>query len=223
MNWLKCLVFGVAWLGLYCSENVRAGFVMQFADANGSLVTQYPTIEVGQTVDIYVYLLQETGTTLLTDEGIFSVVFHVDYSDQTIAQVLTKEEILPNSLLSPGNNSTLVDGSAIVDLASDGNPGSNFGTPQEPNRMFLTKLHVTGLSVGTMQFSFRDLEGDGFLTLDSNDFDRAVDFSATATLNVVATPEPSSVLLMLVGSGLVAPRLFRRVSSKGRGLGSHTT
>ncbi len=155
--------------------------------------------------------MQDTGTTLLTDEGLFSVAFRVDYSDQSIAQVLTNNDIQPNSVLNFNNNSTLVDGGVIVDLASDPGDGLNFGTPQEPDRMLLTKLHVTGLSVGTMEFRFNDLAGDGFITLNNNDFDFAVDFDANkVTLNVVATPEPSSIVLMLIGGGLMTPRLAKR-------------
>jgi hypothetical protein len=190
----------------------RAAIQFQLADPAGVEQNNFVIGNIGQTVDVNVYLRQSGLDTLLTDEGLFSAGVRLTYGSPGIAEVLSVLDIAPNPAFD--NPTALLkdigSGYVALDMATD-MFGPNFPVFPElstPDRIWLGTFTFTGLSLGSVQITAMDDPGlDNTLTGLGTLLDPQIG-SDQGTVNVV--PEPSG-LVLFAGLALIAvPYLWLR-------------
>lgn len=192
----------IALLGLPAAS-ARADFIYQFEQSNY-------TVAPGGTVPVRVFL-QETVTTQLRDEGLFSGAVKVNWDNAPVpsdpARVLQDADIVPN----PGfNGFTLLERtatSAALYGEIQNNP-ADLLHPVETSAPFRILLGTFTFTAGLVNGQVTHLQAKDFdpsldetVTGQGHVLDSAISVG-TATVTVTAAsavPEPSSVVLALLG------------------------
>jgi len=182
----------------------KAEVVLAFGSPSGALQNSFNVDSNGSKIDVSVYLLDSNPLMSPLQEGLFSAGFRLNFTaGNTSIELPTPTNIAINPAFDFSSNPIVSANSVSFDLATlDLDLGKN--NPQ----LLLATITFTGKTQGLSQLSLADLNSNtNWLTFSNTEFDGFVGFSRIATLNVVAVPEPSSILLIL----LAAPALlFRR-------------
>jgi hypothetical protein len=207
-------------VGALCAAPGRADFMYVFDQSSY-------TVAAGQTVDIRVFL-QETTTSLLSTDGLIAGGVRVNYSGSA-ASVLSQADIFYNPAFDDpgGPNVSLSSGSAglteLVDIATPGVKAAG-GPPFDV--LIGTFQFTAGSSPGTTTLTATNFGGGIWNFTDfpsSEGLDPQIaDGSATitGTSQVIATPEPSSLILLSSGAVALVLGYWRRRA--GRKSASHS-
>lgn len=197
----------------------RAAYIYQLTDAAGVQQNDFVIANIGQTVDVGVWLKQIDPDTALTDEGLFSAGVKLTYSAPGIAEVSSPSDITPNPAFDDPAALLKDIGSDYVtlDMATDIS-GPNFPIFPElstPDRIWLGMFKFTGLSLGSVQITATDSPDlDNTLTGLGTVLDAGIG-SAEGSVNVVdAVPEPSALALLAGLALIVVPYItWRRTAT----------
>jgi hypothetical protein len=189
---LTCLLF---------VTTARADLVYEFGLGGSSPVATFPTIGVGETVDVQVYLKEfgTPGDTLQT-EKLFSSAVRLTFDMPGIAAVNSIGDITPNPAFNITNRNVFATG-ATLEVAALGVP---LVGPDAENRILLGTFEFTGLGPGMLTLSASDLTASRAETVTGlgTVLDSQIG-SATATITVQGTsgviPEPTSWALLGIG------------------------
>jgi hypothetical protein len=208
-------LLGVLLTWLVLAGSSQAALVFEFA-VGGTPQTSIDIGGVGQTVDIQVYLSQTGGTTILTDEGLFTAGIQVSFNNPGgIAAVQVAGDIQQN----PDFDDPFILSQAVTATTADLNqatdPSSPFVYPVN-DRIWLGTFTFTGLALGTTTIGVTDLDSgfEDILTGVGNSLDGLIT-PGSATLTV--TPEPGTVglsLLVFGAASVVSAYRARRRRSK---------
>jgi hypothetical protein len=184
----------------------RADLTWEFTDSGGNVVAGNNfTVGQGLTLDIRVYLLETNGGTILSTSGLSSAGVQLTGSNSN-AQVASASNITPNAAFDQ-NSKSVSGNAAILNESVLANPNVVAPTTgPDANRILIGTFTYTGNTVGTTSIATSDphptsadtVSGSG-TTLDG------MIFNATGTINVVAVPEPGSLILTgLAAAGIAA-------------------
>jgi hypothetical protein len=188
---------------------VRADYTFQFADSSGAAQNSF-SVNVGQTVDIRVYILETGGGTTLQSSGLSAAGVKLNTNQPSIANVTA---VTANSAFT-GGSSTSVANASINEASGSLNPGVTAPSSGAfANRILVGTFTFTGVSSGqtltvtALPGSGADnVLGDGTTIIDSNLANNPV----TAVITV-AVPEPGTlVLTSLLAVGGAAGAAWRR-------------
>ncbi len=190
----------------------KADLILEFANSAGIVQSDFEA-EVGHTVDISVYLVETSPSTILFDEGLFSAGFRLNYSTgggSSVATIASASGVTSNPAFDLTKNVDIasVPNAVGVDLATN---SLDFGLGL--SRIKLASFQFAGVGAGSLSLTLSDLGGENSITQLGTVLDGGIDFTPTANLKVTAVPEPNSLVLLIVGSTLCFLR--KRRTSRG--------
>lgn len=229
----------LTWGGL-AQAQVVSNIQLRFADNSDSLVNSFTVANVGDTINVKVYLVDtnpisgsgSNQTNILLRDGVLAAGLGVRIGDSTVAQVLANSDVSGNSAFSFVNNNVRVNATdATVQNSSFATAGVAATQLSASSRVFLGTFRYTALAAGTTTLSFYDYQtgstnvktaaangtgtlpnGDPFgnLSLDSNTTNTLDPNLFTATASFTVTPVPEPTSLGLVGLTAAGYAFIRR-------------
>lgn len=194
----------------------RADFVWEFADSLGTPTSSFTISNIGNTVDVRVYL-KEFGSNpgnVLASEGLFGVGIRLDFdSPGGIAAVLSTSDIIANDGVGKFDdtasqkkivNNPVANTARLLEISST-LPGVSPEGTGALNRILVGTFRFTGQANGSVTVLAQDyagtddtVTGTTFMVLDG----LIGQSTATITVGQAAIPEPGSLALCgLAGIG----------------------
>jgi hypothetical protein len=209
------MIFMATLLTLIVSGGVaRAGYTYVITDANND-TTQAYTINVGQTLTVYLYVAQTGTSTGLTTSGLASGGVQLNTS---IPSVATVTSVTPNTTANGGQFDT---GSSTTGASAYATVTQVFSAPvvaptsgTNANRILIGEFTFTGESAGsTITVTAVPSTGSNVNVLgNGTSIDSMLAANPiSASITVVAVPEPSSMALGGLAVAGLAGGVFRRL------------
>ena len=212
---MRRIGFLVVCLIVFAPETASAGFIASYT-SDGSAFGPF-VINVGQTVDVPLYLIQTDTNTELTT-GLLSAGIGIDFAPTGIANA----SFLSYGLgWNSGFSATNIDNSAGTASMQTGVEFLDPAVTETLNAILLGTFRFTGVAAGTSFLTLRDadpLQDDTLVDdpLAYTVLDGIITFGATTSITVngvAAVPEPSGVLAFLLTAGVLTWRSRRNRSA----------
>ena len=192
----------------------------EFTDSNGNVVAGNNfTVGQGSTVGINVYLLEYNGGTILSTQGLASAGVQLNGNNGN-ATVPNAGAITPNPAFDQSSPS-VSGNSATLNVSTLANPPV---FPDSQNRVLLGTFSFTGNTIGTTTSVTADPHSyDDTVTGTGMVLDGLIN-NSTATITVVAVPEPGTMAVQRLRDGraglrrLVSPSPGPAAALMGHGL-----
>ena len=185
----------------------------QFADATGTPTSSF-NVAIGQTVDVRVYLMQLTGTSLSDDGGLLGASVRVNFGSSSFTSLTTT---LPAIIANGGpwsdgvtNGSDATSG--VITVVKSAAPG----VAPISNRILLGTYQFTGQSIGVTNLSAVDTNPgvSGDIVTFNNFFELDDQLVGPVNSFITVVPEPSTILLIgTAGIGICRVIVRRRKAS----------
>jgi hypothetical protein len=201
---LRYLALAVSALLALCSPT-RADYAFQFADGSGNVQNTF-TVNVGQTIDVRVYIL-ETGGTNLQTLGLSAAGIQLNTNTPSISTV---SAVTANSAFDAGHTTGTGANAFVSEFSSSSVTAPSSGA--NANRVLVGTFTFTGVSAGqTLTVTaLPGLNPDNVLGDGVTSIDAALANNATSAVITVAVPEPGTLILTgLCAAGLAAAGVRR--------------
>jgi hypothetical protein len=178
---------------LMFTGTTRADLAWQFTDSSGNVVAGNNfTVGQGQTVGINVYLLEFNGGTILSTQKLASAGVQLDGNNGNAA-VNSAANITPNPAFDDFTRSVNTStNTATLNVGLIANP---VVSPDAQNRVLIGTFAFSGNTIGSTTAVTVDPHPSADTVTGTGTVLDALINNSTATITVVAVPEPNSMLL----------------------------
>ena len=201
----------VALMSFFTCHHANADLTIEFSEDNGVTFSNAFSAQIGEQLDVGIYLGQTGVDSVLTDEGLISFGLELSMLQTDFGSI---SNVAANPAFDVENDLFSSDSRFVLEY------GQSSGVGVTGNQVLLATFTFEPTRDGNTQFAITDrLVGSGignaswltpsFGFLDEDIFGAGAAGSFEFSVNVVGIPEPSNVILVVTSAGFFLARRNR--------------